>query len=351
MSARTPSVYSTGPLPGVDLDLRDNVNLWGGPPHALAALRDAREGSLYAYPSAGGAELAGALASTLGVRREEIVAGCGSDGVIDAFLRAVTTPGDTIAFAAPTFSMIPIFARLNGLVPVSVPLRADGAADIDALLATRARVIYLCSPNNPTGTVTPSAEILRLVSRAPGVVLVDEAYAEFANARDWRRDAPAMERVLITRTFSKAWGLAGLRVGYGVGGRELVSSVARAQGPYAVNALAERCAITALRDDEGWMRHTCAEARASRDRLATALSEFAGVNVWDSRGNFVFLEAGAIAHALERTFRANGIGVRVFEPSDGIDAALRIGVAPWRQLDRVVDAARAFFQAEAPACA
>src|SRR5690606_25475682 len=125
----------------------------------------------------------------------------------------------TIAFTAPTFSMIPVFARLNGLVSVPVPLRADGAADIDALLATRARVIYLCSPNNPTGTVTPHDEIRRLVSRASGVVLVDEAYAEFANEQDWRAEAPAMERVLITRTFSKAWGLAGLRVGYGVGGR------------------------------------------------------------------------------------------------------------------------------------
>lgn len=345
------SVYSMGPLPGVDLDLRDNVNLWGGPPHALAALRDARAERLYAYPSPGSGELVDALASTLGVRREEIVAGCGSDGVIDAFLRAVTSPGDTIAFAAPTFSMIPVFARLNGLVPVPVPLRADGAADVDALLATRARVIYLCSPNNPTGTVTPSDEIRRLVSRAPGVVLVDEAYAEFANTHDWRPEAPAMERVLITRTFSKAWGLAGLRVGYGVGGCELVAAVARAQGPYTVNALAERCAITALRDDEPWMLRTAAEACASRDRLADALRGIDGVRVWESRGNFVFLEVGALAPALERTFRSHGIGVRVFERTESVDTALRIGVAPWPHLARVLDAAREFFGTEAAACA
>ena len=351
MNAMPTSVYSAGRLPGVDLDLRDNVNLWGGPPHALAALRAARDEDLLVYPSPGGGELVDALASTLGVRGEEIVAGCGSDGVIDAFLRAVTSPGDTIAFAAPTFSMIPVFARLNGLVPMPVPLRADGAADIDALLATRARVIYVCSPNNPTGTVTSSTDIRRLVSHAPGVVLVDEAYAEFANGHDWRSEAPAMERVLITRTFSKAWGLAGLRVGYGVGGRELVAATARAQGPYTVNALAERCAVTALREDEPWMLRTAAEACASRDRLAAALRRIDGARVWESRGNFVFLEVGALAPALERTLRSHRIGVRVFERMEGVDTALRIGVAPWPRLVRVLDATRAFLCAEAAECA
>ena len=160
-----------------------------------------------------------------------------------------------------------------------------------------------------------------------------------------------MERVLITRTFSKAWGLAGLRVGYGVGGRKLVAAVARAQGPYTVNALAERCAVTALREDEPWMLRTAAEACASRDRLAAALRGFDGVRVWESRGNFVFLEVGALAPALERTFRARGIGVRVFERTEGVDTALRIGVAPWPRLVRVLDATREFFETEAAACA
>ncbi len=333
--------------PGVDLDLRDNVNLWGAPPSARNTLRDTMESSLLSYPTPGGGELAAALACSLRVQPDEIVVGCGSDDVIDSFLRAVASPGDSIAFAEPTFSMIPVFARLNGLVPRPVPLRADGAADVDGLLATGARVIYLCSPNNPTGTVTPVGEVLRLVAHAPGVVLVDEAYAEFARLRDWRAEAPAMQRVLITRTFSKAWGLAGLRVG----GRDLVAAVARARGPYKVNSLAERCAIAALREDQEWMRRTTSAARESRDRLQAAFHGFDGVKVWDAHGNFVFLEVGERAPALQQAFRDCGIGVRVVDGVGGVGAALRIGVGPRPLMDRVITAARRLLPAGAAACA
>ena len=113
--------------------------------------------------------------------------------------------------------MVPRFARLNGLEPVGVPLRPDGAADIDGLLATGARVIYLCSPNNPTGTITPESEFRRCIAEAPGVVLLDEAYAEFAAPG---RSAVALTaehpNLIVMRTFSKWAGLAGLRVGYSV---------------------------------------------------------------------------------------------------------------------------------------
>lgn len=336
-------LYSPSPLPGVDLDLRDNINLWGAPPNALAVVRAAADARFLEYPTPGAGQLALALATDLRVHADEVVVGCGSDDVIDSFLRAAAAPGDSIAFPVPTFSMIPVFARLNGLVPRGVPLLASGAADVDGLLATGARVIYLCSPNNPTGTLTPLGEILRLVANAPGVVLIDEAYAEFSGVRDWRADAPAMERVLVTRTFSKAWGLAGLRVGYGVGGRELVASVARARGPYKVNALAELAALTALHEDTEWMVSTTGAAIVSRDRLACAFRAFDDVRVWDPHGNFVFLEVGERAHALAAGFRERGIGVRVFEGLEGMDGALRLGVAPWPRLERVLDAAGELF--------
>lgn len=340
-------LYAPSPLADVDLDLRDNVNLWGAPPSALAAVRAAAGANLRAYPTPGAGHLTAAIATKVGVRSDEVVVGCGSDDVIDSFLRAVAAPGDVIAFPEPTFGMIRVFARLNGLVPVGVPLLTDGAADIDGLLATGARVIYLCSPNNPTGTVTPAAGISRLIADAPGVVLIDEAYAEFSGERDWRTDAPAMERVLVTRTFSKAWGLAGLRVGYGVGGDELVAAVARARGPYKVNALAEVAALTALRDDEAWMRSVTAAAVSSRDRLSSALRPLEGVRVWDSRANFVFLEVGERAHAVAKAFQVRGIGVRVFENLPGMGNALRMGVAPWASTARVLDVAVDLFAKDA----
>lgn len=332
--------YSPSPLAGVDLDLRDNLNLWGAPPAALAALRDLRVEGVTNYPTVSAGELASALAAGIGVHEDEIVAGCGSDDVIDAFLRGVAAPGERVAHAEPSFSMVPVFARLNGLEPVGVPLLPDGAADVDGLLATRARVIYLCSPNNPTGTVTPAAEIRRLIERAPGVVLVDEAYAEFTSEPDWRAEAPDMGNVLITRTFSKAWGLAGLRVGYGVGSREIVTATTKARGPYKVNALGQLAAVAALNADAEWMARVAAEARDNRDRLAALLTGREGVRVWESRGNFVFLQVDQPAVGLAARFQERGIGVRAFSGLPGIGEALRIGVAPWVQLERVVDVAR-----------
>jgi histidinol-phosphate aminotransferase len=337
--ARIP-LYAPSGLAGVTLDLRDNVNLWGAAPAAVAAVRSVESPQLRDYPTVGGGALVDALADWLGVAPECIVAGCGSDDVIDACFRAVATPGGTVAHADPSFSMVPVFARLNGLEPIGVPLRADGSMDVDGLLATGARLIYICSPNNPTGTVTPRAELLRLFDEAPGLVLLDEAYGEFTAAHDLRQEAARRENVLVTRTFSKAWGLAGLRVGYGVGGAALAAAVTKARGPYKVNAMAERAATAAVRSDRAWMEGVAREMCAVRDRLATALRQRPGVTVWASEGNFVFLQVDGSAAGFAEAFRARGIGVRAFSGLTGIGECLRIGLAPWDALQRVVDAAK-----------
>jgi len=330
------TAYAPAPVDGLTLDLRDNVNLWGAPPTALAAVRGAAAAALQEYPAVSGGPLVLALAAHLGVRPDEIVVGCGSDDLIDACFRAVAAPGERVAHPAPSFSMVPRFARLNGLEPVGVPLRPDGAADIDAMLATGARILYLCSPNNPTGTLTPETELRRCIAEAPGIVVLDEAYAEFAGTRDWRAEAPGMERVLILRTFSKAWGLAGLRVGYGVGSRALVDAVVRSRGPYKVNALAERAATAAVRHDEAWMRAAAAEAAECRARLDRLVHGRRGVRAWASAGNFVFWQVDGNADALAARFAAAGIGVRAFRALPGIGDALRIGVAPWPALERLI---------------
>jgi len=329
------SAYSTAALGEISLDLRDNVNLWGAPPSALQVLRETSATELLSYPAVSATRLTETLAAQLGVRADEVVAGCGSDDLIDACFRAVAAPGERVAHAEPSFSMVPRFARLNGLEPVGVPLRADGAADIDGLLATGARIIYLCSPNNPTGTITSEAEIRRCIAEAPGIVVVDEAYAEFAMTRDWRAEAPAMEKVLVVRTFSKAWGLAGLRVGVGVGSRELIDAVVRSRGPYKVNALADRAATVALEQDADWMRETAAAAVESRIRLDALVEGRRGVRRWPSRANFVFWQVEGDADAIAVRFAAQGIGVRAFRGLPGIGDAIRIGVAPWPMLERL----------------
>lgn len=336
--ARIP-LYAPSVLEGVTLDLRDNVNLWGTPPAALAAVQGTGADGLRDYPDVGAGALTAALGTALGVDAAHIVAGCGSDDVIDACFRAVAGAGARVAHADPSFSMAPVFARLNRLEPTGVPLTPEGAMDVDALVATGAAIIYACSPNNPTGTVTPRAGLLRLFDAAPGVVLLDEAYGDFTDAHDLRAEAARRENVLVTRTFSKAWGLAGLRVGYGVGGADLVAAVAKARGPYKVNALAERAAVAALRADGAWVTRVAREMRDARDRLADALRDRPGVRVWPSEGNFVFLGVDGRASDFAERFRQRGIGVRAFSGLTGIGDALRIGLAPWERLQRVATAA------------
>jgi len=324
------------------IDLRDNINLFGVPPAALAAVRAIEERSLTQYPSVAGGSLVSVLADQLGVRPSEIVTGCGSDDVLDAAFRAVAEPGMVLAHPSPSFSMVPVFARLNSLIPVAVPLAPDGAADADALLATGARIIYLCSPNNPTGTTTPAEVVRRIVRASDAIVILDGAYAEFATElEDLRAEAPALDRLLVVRTFSKAWGLAGLRVGYAIGSATLAEAVQKSRGPYKLSAVAERAAVAALTQDQAWMRRHALEAVECRERVEGELREL-GLSPLDSRGNFVCVPVPN-AHAVADQLAQRGIAVRAFTGLPVFGDALRIGMAPWPVVEQFVTAMRAVF--------
>ena len=322
--------------PATTIDASDNTNLWGPPPSAARAIRDAAGDVVSRYPALYAHELKRLLASFAGVREEELIMGCGSDDVLDSVMRAFGEPGvDAVAFPSPTFSMIPTFARMNALRPIDVPLTGDWDADADGLLATGAKLIYLCSPNNPTGTITSERTIRRIVAEAPGIVILDEAYAEFAGISHVA-EAPAWDRVLVTRTLSKAFGLAGLRVGYGTGSAWLVREVEKARGPYMVNAMAQRAVEAALRDDVPWVEARAREAVENRERLTTALVAM-GLDVLPSAANFVLARtprAREIAAALQR----RGILVRLFTGLPLVGDALRIGVGPWEHMQGILDA-------------
>jgi histidinol-phosphate/aromatic aminotransferase/cobyric acid decarboxylase-like protein len=232
---------------------------------------------------------------------------------------------------------------MNGLEPVAVPLTADYDADAERLLAARARIIYLCSPNNPTGATLSRAAIERVVDEAPGVVILDEAYAEFADGAATDLLARS-ERLIVARTLSKAFGLAGLRVGYAAGAPPLVAEVEKSRGPYKVNALAELAAVAALTDDLAWVRAHITAAVESRDRLMGALRAM-GLAPVPSRANFVFVPlAGALGVA--RRMRALGVAVRPFAGLPAVSPALaasggealRISVGPWPALQTALEA-------------
>jgi histidinol-phosphate aminotransferase len=252
-------------------------------------------------------------------------------------MRALAEPGSRMAYAAPTFVMTSHFAAANSLIPVPVPIRADGDCDAAALVATGARVCYVATPNNPTGRAAGPAELDLLLDRAPGVVVLDEAYAEFADASR-AREAAERGNVLVTRTFSKAWGLAGLRLGYGIGSAALVWELEKARGPFKVNAVAETAATAAVRNDRTWLAGVIATTRAARAALTDSLRAL-GYEVFRSDANFIGVKVPDAA-AAAAFLAGRGVAVRPFSKAAVIGDVLRITVGPEEAMARVVEGLR-----------
>jgi histidinol-phosphate aminotransferase len=320
----------TGPCA---IDLSDNTNLWGTPPAVEAALASAAGRGMRGYPEPYSESLKAAIAEYTGVQPTRVVTGAGSDDILDCAFRALAEPGDRVACIAPTFVMAPTFATTNGLVPVPVPLTSRYDADVGALLAANARIIYLCSPNNPTSTPLSRNAIETIVERSPGYVIVDEAYVDFASDSviDLLDHAP---RLVIARTFSKAFGLAGLRVGYALASSAAATEMEKARGPYKVGAVGALAARVAIVEDIAWVRARAAEAIAARESLRDELLG-RGIVTPPSAANFVFAPiAGAVRIAAN--MKTLGVAVRAFAGLPRIDAlldasggeALRITVGP-----------------------
>ena len=336
VTLRALSLYEPNRAPCA-LDLSDNTNRWGVTPEAEHALRSVEAERITRYPSVYTPELKRALAEYAGVHAHEIVVGCGSDDVLDSAIRAFAEPGDTLAYPDPTFGMLPLWTKMNGLVAAPVPAPDPRAVDIDALLATRARVTYVCSPNNPTGLALSRSDIERLVEHAAGIVVLDEAYAEFA-PDGWIADAPRHPRLVVTRTMSKAFGLAGLRIGYAAAAASTITQIEKARGPYMVGGVAERVALVALSSDLEWVRTQIAAAKESRTRFRAELSA-AGISSLPSDANFILVPVTDAA-AVAAQMRSAGVAVRPFPRLCGVGDAVRITVGPRPMMDTALQALR-----------
>lgn len=327
------ALYSV-PRGDVALDLSDNTNLWGAPPSALRAIAAAREETISRYPVAYEPALTEALARHVGVSADMIACGCGSDDVLDSAIRAFAREGDVLCLPEPSFSMIPVFARTNGMTPVAIPLTASLEVDVDAMLDTRPRIIYLCTPNNPTGGALSRSTVEEIVERAPGLVIIDQAYVEFGG-EDLIDLTLNGRPVIVTRTMSKAFGLAGLRVGYGVGAPELIADVLKARGPYKVSSIAERAAIATLKGERAWVGERVKEVIANRARLRAEL-KMRGIDAFESAANFVLApvtDCVALASRLEKL----GVRVRAMPKLSGIGDAIRVAVGPWEMMHHFLE--------------
>lgn len=336
-----------GPEPGGhDAPRRMNLNESPYPPspRAIEAMREAC-GTVNRYPDAHWRALTRALSARTGVPEAQIVVGNGSDELIASATRVTLTPGDEVIAPSPSFGSFAKGTAIQGAKLVPVPVRADGACDPDAMLAAvngRTRLMFLATPNNPTGGMLTPAEIAHVARRLPESVLLvlDEAYHEFAMHTGGEDPLPVMrERAgpwAVFRSFSKAYGLAGVRVGYLLCGSEAVAGGFQvARNAFTVNAIAQAGALAAL-EDEAHMRAIVAKMATERKRLAAGLRAL-GLRPLPSVGNFVSCETPRPAGEVIGGLRERGILISGI-PAPGYGNHIRLTVGLPEDTDAVLAA-------------
>ncbi len=308
----------------------------------LEAAAAAAAARMNRYPDMGCTELYAALAGRLGVPVGRLAAGTGSVAVLYHLLQAFCESGDEVVYAWRSFEAYPIAVSVTGASSVRVPLTADGRHDLDAMAAAvtdRTKVVIVCSPNNPTGPSVRRAELEAFLDEVPPhvVVVLDEAYREFVRDKDpfdGVEVSRARPNVVAMRTFAKAYGLAGLRVGYIVAAEDIASAVRACALPFGVSSMAQAAAVASLEREAELFERVQALAQ-ERGRVLASLAE-QGWRPPDAQGNFVwlplgertadFVAAAEQAGVMVRPFAGEGVRVTIGEPA-GNDVLLRVTAA------------------------
>jgi histidinol-phosphate aminotransferase len=320
--------------------LASNENALGASPRAIEAAKAAAE-RMHFYPEGGAVVLTDALARRLGIDPSQLVIGNGSNELIELLVRIFAGPGDEIVMSADAFLIYSIVATAVGATAVKVPARAY-VHDTDAMAAAvgpRTKIVFLANPNNPTGTIFDRDAWGRFLAKVPHdvVVVVDEAYVEFVDdpaAPDVLADLDRHPGLCVLRTFSKAYGLAGLRVGYAIASEEIAGAMARLRQPFNVNALAQAAAIAALEDEEHLERSRALVVEA-RGYFADALGA-AGFEWVPSQANFVLVDVGDGDRVTESMLR-RGVIVRPMR-AYGMPSKIRITFGTEDENRRCVEA-------------
>ncbi len=279
------------------------------------------------YPDMGVSELHQAIASKLSVSADQVASGTGSVAVFYHLLQAICSEGDEVVYAWRSFEAYPIAVGLTGARSVRVPVDAQARHDLPAMLAAindATKVVVVCSPNNPTGPAVHGDELEAFLDAVPGHVLIaiDEAYHEFVTDEetpDALELAGGRDNVVVLRTFSKAYGLAGLRVGYAVGPPPVVEAIRKCALPFGVSNIAQATAMASLESEPELMKRVAALV-VERTRVTTALAEH-GWTLPDAQGNFVWFPLGDAANDFAESCDAAGISVRPFA-GDGVRASI-----------------------------
>ncbi len=318
--------------------LDGNENPYGCSPRvqkALAVFQDYNR-----YPDPEQREVRRALSKYTGIKPENIVAGAGSDDLIDIIVRLFIEPGDRVINCPPTFGMYPFSASIAGGEIVKVPRKADFSLDIEGIrkaVDDRTRLIFVASPNNPSGNQSSEKEIRELLD-LDIMVVVDEAYVEFSG-NSLLHLAPQFDSLIVLRTFSKWAGIAGLRAGYGICPPNIANELMKIKQPYNINMAAYVAILESLKDID-YLQGTVRAMVAERDRLYTALGEFKWLKPYPSAANFILCRViGRNARDIYLGLQKRGIFIRYFD-TPGLEDCVRFSAGTPRDTDRVIAALR-----------
>jgi len=308
--------------------LSSNESPYGPLPSVIEVIAEAG-GSVNRYPDNGAEALIAALAERFAVPAGHVAVGCGSVGVLKQLIEAVSDPGSEVLYAWRSFEAYPMLADLAGLTSVRVPLRqaTHDLAAMAAAITPQTRLVLVCNPNNPTGTVVREPELTEFIDQVPAdcLVVLDEAYREYIrdpgvpDGIDLYRDRP---NVAVLRTFSKAYGLAGLRVGFLLGQEDVAEAVRKTMLPFTVSSVAQAAAIASLSAENELLERVETVVK-ERDRVCAALRA-EGWTVPDTEANFVWLGLGEHTMRFAESCDAAGIAVRPFA---GDGARISIGTS------------------------
>jgi len=306
------AAYTPGEQPAEGervVKLNTNENPYPPSPRVLETLRALDPSRLRRYPNPMADKVRDLVAGLFGVGRENVVCANGSDELLSLVMRAFVGEGDAVAWPTPTYSLYPVLARVQAAEAVEVPTREDFSVAVEALAAARAKALLLCNPNAPTGVLTPPDAVDALAARFNGVVVVDEAYVDFADAHCMGL-ATRRPNVLVLRTLSKSYSLAGLRFGYAVGPADLIEGLVKVKDSYNCDAVSIELAAAALADP-AWMQTNADRIRAERTRLSERLAAL-GFAVTPSQANFLLarVPAGGDGRPWYEALKARGILVR-----------------------------------------
>jgi histidinol-phosphate aminotransferase len=323
--------------------LASNENPLGPSPKALAVLSEAAE-TLNRYPDGGAHRLRAALADRYKVAADQVIPGNGSDEIIGLLVRAFLTPGDEAVMADQTFVIYRMEVTAAHGVPVVVPLknwRHDLPAMVEAV-TSRTRLLFVCNPNNPTGTMVTAAEVDELMARVPEDVIVvfDEAYYEYVQSREFPDSLQYVKlgrNAVVLRTFSKIYGLAGLRIGYGLTTKEITGYLNRVRPPFNANSLAQKAALAALEDEE----HVVQSRAMNQTEMARVRAGLValGFQPLPSEANFLYFDVGRAGRPVFDALLREGVIVRHIE-----GPMLRVTIGLPEENTRMLDALKQVLQ-------